>query len=70
MDFASYRDNAMDNSWYGRLFIRIYYAISPTLVKWFGATEWFRDLFRAPLNRWVKKMNKSGFENTPYKDKY
>ena len=65
-----YRDNVMDNSWYGRLFIRIYYAISPTLVKWFGATEWFRDLFRAPLNRWVKKMNKSGFENTPYKDKY
>ena len=65
-----YRDNVLDNSWYGKLFIRTYYAISPTLVKWFGATKWFRNLFIAPLNKWVAKLNKRGFENTPYKDKY
>ena len=65
-----YRDNVLNNTWYGRCFIRTYYAISPTLVKWFGDTEWFRRLFRAPLNRWVKKLNKFGFNNTLYKDKY
>lgn len=65
-----YRDNVLDNSWYGKLFIRAYYAISPTLVKCFGATNWFRNLFIEPLNKWVTKLNKWGFENTPYKDKY
>ncbi len=65
-----YRDNVLDNTWYGRLFIRTYYAISPTLVKWFGATEWFRSLFYNRLSKWVTILNKRGFENTPYKDKY
>lgn len=65
-----YRDNVLDNTWYGRLFIRTYYAISPTIVKWFGKTKWFHGLFFDPLNKWVKKLNKQGFEDTPYKDKY
>ena len=65
-----YRDNVLDNSWYGRLFIRCYYAVSPTLVKWFGKTNWFRNLFRKPLNRWVNKLNEQGVENIPYTDKY
>ena len=65
-----YRDDVLDNSWYGRLFIRAYYAISPRLVKWFGTAKWFRNLFYNPLNRWVRKLNERGFKNTPYKDKY
>lgn len=65
-----YRDNVLDNSWYGRLFIQTYYAISPTLVKWFGNEDWFKNLFLNPLNKWVAKLNKQGFENTPYIDKY
>lgn len=65
-----YRDNVLDNSWYGRLFIKCYYAISPTLVKWFGESKWFRNIFSKPLNRWVNKLNENGFENTPYNDKY
>lgn len=64
-----YRDDVLDNTWYGRLFIRTYYAISPTLVKWFGTTGWFRKLFFTPLNSWVKKLNEQGFENKPYIDK-
>ena len=36
-----YRDNTLGSTWYGRTFIRTYYAISPTLVKWFGKTKWF-----------------------------
>ena len=65
-----YRDSVLDNTWYGRFFIRTYYAISPTLVKWFGKTNWFRNLFREPLNRWVNKLNEQGVENIPYTDKY
>ena len=65
-----YRDNVLDNSWYGRLFIKCYYSISPTLVKWFGETYWFRNIFHRPLNKWIAKLNKKGFENTPYCDKY
>ena len=37
-----FRDDTLDATWYGRLFIRCYYAISPTLVKWFGNTTWFK----------------------------
>ena len=65
-----YRDNVLDNTWYGRLFISGYYAISPILVRWFGKTDWFRNLFFKPLSRWVAILNKRGFENTPYNDKY
>lgn len=65
-----YRDKVLDHTWYGRLFIRIYYSISPTLVRWFGTTHWFRELFYKPLNNWVAKLNKKGFKNTPYRDKY
>lgn len=31
-----FRDQILDTVWYGRLFIKFYYALSPTLVKWFG----------------------------------
>lgn len=65
-----YRDNVLDHSWYGRLFIRLYYVTSPVLVKWFGKTKWFRSLFRNPLDMRVDKLNERGFENTPYEDKY
>ena len=64
-----YRDGVLDNSWYGRLFIRCYYSVSPTLVKCFGRTKWFRNLLRNPLNKWVDKLNKQGFEDTPYTDR-
>ncbi len=63
-----YRDTVLANTWYGRLFIRCYYSMSPTLVKWFGQTSCFMMLLRNPLNKWVKKLNEKGFENTPYID--
>jgi len=65
-----YRDCVLDVTWYGRLFIHAYYTVSPTLVKWFGESNWFRSLFRVPLNKWVKKLNERGFDNKPYKDRY
>ena len=64
-----YRDNTLGSTWYGRAFIRTYYAISPTLVKWFGKTKWFKKMWKGTLDRMVKKLNDKGVEDTPYKDK-
>ena len=64
-----YRDNTLGSTWYGRAFIRTYYAISPTLVKWFGKTKWFKKLWKGKLDRMVKKLQNNGVESTPYDDK-
>ena len=64
-----YRDNTLGTTWYGRAFIRIYYAISPTLVKWFGKTKWFKKMWKGKLDKKVKKLNDNGVESTPYDDK-
>lgn len=64
-----YRDDTLALTWYGRAFIRVYYAISPTLVRWFGHDAWFRKLWKDRLDLMVKKLNAEGIENTPYEDK-
>lgn len=64
-----FRDYTLAESWYGRLFIRVYYAISPSLVKHFGHSKWFRAIFHSPLNRFVKCLQNKGVESTPYVDK-
>ena len=64
-----YRDDTLGSTWYGRAFIKTYYAISPTLVKWFGETKWFKKMWRGKLDRMVKKLQNKGIESTPYQDK-
>ena len=64
-----YRDNVLASTWYGRAFIRMYYAVSPTIVKWFGHTAWFKKLWQGKLDRMVCKLQAEGVENTPYEDK-
>lgn len=65
-----YRDNYLDNRWWGRLFIRFYYAISPTLVKYFGKFNWFRKPIKRILDKKIIKLKEKGYEDSPYKDKY
>lgn len=65
-----FRDNTLDRTWYGRAFIRTYYAVSPTLVRWFGKDSWFQALFRPVLDRLVDRLRQSGVEDTAYQDKY
>ena len=48
--------------------IKIYYSISPTLVKWFGSKKWFKTIWKNKLDKMVKKYHELGFENTPYSD--
>ena len=65
-----FRDNTLDATWYGRAFIQIYYAISPTLVRRFGETTWLKRLWRRPLDKMVTALKNKGVEDTPYQDKY
>lgn len=64
-----FRDDRLACSLPGRAFIRLYYAVSPTLVRWFGQTEWFRRLWKGPLDRLVLRLRAQGVEDTPYQDK-
>lgn len=63
-----FRDNTLSQNPFGRMFIRMYYAISPTIVKMFGNYKWFHNMWKNPLNRLVSKLQKIGIESTPYKD--
>lgn len=65
-----FRDYTLDESWYGRVFIKCYYAISPTLVKWFGNQKLFRIFWKNRLDAMVANLNQKGIENTQYHDKY
>lgn len=64
-----FRDDTLAGTWYGRAFIKTYYTVSPTLVKWFGQTGWFKDLWRGRLDKLVQKLQNSGVDSTPYQDK-
>lgn len=64
-----YRDEILASTWYGRAFIKTYYAVSPTLVKWFGEADWFKNIFKAKLDKMVSNLQEKGVENTPYIDK-
>lgn len=64
-----YRDCTLSKTWYGRAFIGIYYAVSPTLVKWFGHTDGFKKMWKKKLDRMVARLKSDGVEDTPYEDR-
>lgn len=63
-----FRDYSLATSFGGRLFIRVYYAVSPTVTKWFGQTRWFNRFCKNHLDKFVQKLNNNGFDNSPYND--
>lgn len=63
-----YRDYSLKNSVVGRLFIRIYYAVSPTLVKWFGRQAWFKLPWRKYLDKKVAVLKEAGYSDDKYED--
>ena len=65
-----YRDYTLDETWYGRLFIKCYYAVSPKFVKWFGKYEWFKKPWKKFLDGMVERLNSEGIADTKYNDKY
>lgn len=64
-----YRDYALAGTWYGRAFIHTYYAISPTLVKWFGTSDWFKKMWKPTLDKLVSRLNSKGISDTAYQDR-
>ena len=48
-----FRDTVLKRSLPGRAFIRVYYAISPKLVHWFGNTGWFCRFWRRFLDKMI-----------------
>lgn len=64
-----FRDDILAKNLSGRAFIRIYYTISPVLVKWFGNTSWFKKMWRGKLDKLISTLQNKGIQDTPYKDK-
>lgn len=64
-----YRDFTLSKTWYGRTFIRVYYAVSPSVVKTFGQAKSFQRFWRRRLDRMVAKLNGKGIEDSPYQDR-
>lgn len=64
-----FRDNVLSKTFFGRLFIKLYYATSPTAVKLFGNQAWFHRCFKAPLDKLVEKLRSNGVDDTPYVDR-
>lgn len=67
--FRRYRDEHLASSAFGRMFIKTYYAVSPTVVKWFGETEWFNRFWRGKLDKIAIDLKRKGYDDTPYLDR-
>ncbi|MCL1982695.1 MAG: sel1 repeat family protein [Clostridiales bacterium] len=65
-----YRDDIISSTWQGRTVIKLYYYISPALVKVFGKVRFINHFGHSLLNRLVLRLHKNGTESTPYRDKF
>ena len=65
-----FRDDRLESTLVGRLFISFYYTFSPIAIKMFGNTIFFKKFFRPLLDNIVKKLKNEGFSDKPYIDKY
>lgn len=63
-----FRDYTLAENPFGRAFIKLYYAASPTIVKHFGQHRFFKKFWQAKLDKLVASLQSKGFESTPYKD--
>ncbi|MDR2201964.1 MAG: hypothetical protein LBP26_04290 [Clostridiales bacterium] len=64
-----YRDERLSATRRGRLLIKIYYALSPALVKMFGAKKTFNAFCKKRLDKLVTKLLAQGIADTEYNDK-
>ena len=63
-----FRDNSLSNSWFGMQFIQMYYAISPKIVDIFGNKKWFNLICKSVLDKFIRKLQNNGVDNSPYSD--
>lgn len=63
-----FRDRFLEKHWLGRRFIDVYYSVSPKAVKIFGKRKWFNRFCKGCLDRFVRHLNKNGYDKTYYED--
>lgn len=64
-----FRDFKLNKSFFGRAFVKIYYKLSPQIVKLFGKQNWFRNFWKKRLDKMVYKLHNKGYDDTPYYDR-
>lgn len=63
-----FRDFWLKNTAIGRLFIKLYYWLSPKMVKKFGNSKLFRIIFRITLDNLVSRLKRKGYDDSKYYD--
>lgn len=63
-----FRDYTLVKTWYGRVFVKTYYLISPQIVKVFGKNRLFKYLCKHILDKMVSKLKFKGFSDDKYSD--
>ena len=63
-----YRDYHLAKTAPGRIFIKTYYAVSPTVVRLFGNTKWFNFIWKRRLDKFVCRLQEKGYSSERYTD--
>lgn len=63
-----FRDDNLRRSRLGRIFIKLYYAVSPTCVKLFGDKRLFKIFGKKCLDALILRLKSKGIKDTPYTD--
>lgn len=63
-----FRDECLQGNCLGRIFVKLYYAVSPVLVKILGDKRIFKILGKRFLDALVFQLRNRGIEDTPYTD--
>jgi len=64
-----FRDDKLSKLLFGKLFIRIYYSVSPKIVELFGNEKWFNQICKSIIDKFVIALRNNGVEDNPYFDK-
>lgn len=64
-----FRDLKLKQNILGRIFIKVYYCVSPIIIRLFGKNKLFRNINNRILNSLVQKLINKGYSSSPYRDK-
>lgn len=56
LELRSFRDDRLATTWFGRLFIKTYYSISPSLVRILKKQYFVQRIIRKILNKFIKSL--------------
>lgn len=63
-----YRDLKLYRTLAGTLFIRVYYKISPILIRVFDGKKWFKTIAKFQIDKIVRKLQEKGYSSEKYID--